>query len=66
MTEKAKNFLRGVATTVRMWPNTKSAGLRFLERSDAEALYRDWEKVGGDIRSAMEQHEHEHEHEQEQ
>lgn len=49
MSEKVKNWLRGAGSLVQIWPDTSTrARERFLQRSDAEALYGDWQRVGGD------------------
>ena len=57
MSEKVKNWLRGAGSLVQIWPDTESEmRKRFLQRSDAEALYGDWQRVGGDIIEAAEKY----------
>ena len=57
MNKKVKNWLRGAGTLVQIWPDTASEMReRFLQRSDAEALYGDWQRVGDDIRKAIGQY----------
>ena len=60
MSKKLKNLLKGAASIFEIYPNT-SARLRkrFLERTDAEALYSDWQKIGNDIRRTTEKYERE-------
>ncbi|MCY4210982.1 MAG: hypothetical protein OXD47_02330, partial [Gammaproteobacteria bacterium] len=58
MGKKIRNWLRGAATTVELWPDTSSRlKQEFLNRSDKEALFQDWQRVGNDIRTAMGKHE---------
>jgi len=57
MSKKIRNWLNGVSTVMTIWPDTGSRmRTRFLERSDAEALYGDWEKVGQGIKGATERY----------
>ncbi len=57
MSEKVKNWLRGAGSLVQIWPDTSTrVRERFLQRSDAEALYGDWQRVGDDIRKAIGQY----------
>ena len=60
MKEKMKHFLRGVVSAFTLYPDT-SARMRerFLQRSDAEALYGDWQRVGNDINTAIRKYESE-------
>ncbi len=60
MIGKIKNLLRGASTVMSLYPNTgDELRMRFLDRSDAEALHDDWVKVGEDLRKAMSQYEQE-------
>lgn len=60
MGKKIKNWLRGAATTVDLWPDTASRMKQeFLHRSDKEALYQDWQRIGNDIKIAIGKHEQE-------
>ncbi len=55
--DKIKNLLHGASTIINLCPNTRDdLRMRFLERSDAEALHSDWAKVGEDLRKALDQY----------
>ena len=59
MGKKIKNWLRGAVSTVRLYPDTSSKmAEEFLQRSDSEALYRDWQRIGNDINTAIGIYEH--------
>ena len=59
MGKKIKNWLRGAASTVQLWPDTSSRMKEvFLQRSDSEALYHDWQRIGNDITTAIGKYEH--------
>lgn len=58
--ERAKHWLKGASTVLVLFPNTATRmRKRFLERSDAEALAGDWQRVGDDLRSAIGKYEDE-------
>lgn len=60
MAEAIKHFLYGASSVFQIWPNTGDRlRERFLDRTDEEALYHDWEKVGNDMKSAMGTYDHE-------
>lgn len=60
MSKKLKNWLRGATSVLQLRPDTSSKMReRFLQQSAAEALYRDWERIGSDIRTATGKYEHE-------
>ena len=57
MNKKVKNWLRGAASVAQIWPDTSTRVREMLpRRTDAEALYGDWQRVGGDIRKAIGQY----------
>ena len=59
MGKKIKNWLRGAASTVQLQPDTSSRMTEvFLQRSDSEALYHDWQRIGNDIKIAIGKYEH--------
>ena len=56
---KIKNYSRGVLSTLQLWPDTSSRMKElFLNRTDSEALYQDWQYVGSYIRNASRKYEH--------
>lgn len=58
--ERFKHWLKGASTVLVLFPDTTTRmRKRFLERSDAEALAGDWQRVGDDLRSAIGQYEDE-------
>lgn len=60
MSKSIRNWLNGASTAMAIWPDIGARmRKRFLERSDAEALYGDWKKVGQDIQTATERYEQE-------
>lgn len=52
--ETLKNLLRGASTVLDIFPPPRrvDVGRGIINRSDAEALRGDWEKVGGALRKA--------------
>ena len=59
MEKKIKNWLRGAASTVQLRPDTSTRMTEvFLHRSDSEALYHDWQRIGNDIKTAIRKYEH--------
>lgn len=55
--EKSKHWLKGASTVLVLFPDTATRmRKRFLERTDAEALASDWQRVGDDLRSAIRKH----------
>jgi len=60
MGRKIINWINGASSIMEVWPDTESRmKSRFLQRSDSEAIYRDWQNVGKDIKAATEKYEHE-------
>ena len=60
MGEKLKNWLRGATSVLQLHPDTSSKMReKFLQRSAADALYHDWERIGNDIRTATGRYEYE-------
>ena len=58
--ERAKHWLKGASTVLVLFPDTTTRmRKRFLERSDAEALAEDWQRVGDDLRRTIGQYEDE-------
>ena len=58
--ERAKHWMRGASTVLVLFPDTATRmRKRFLERTDAEALAGDWQRVGDDLRSAIRKYEDE-------
>lgn len=58
--ERAKHWLRGASTVLVLFPDTGTRmRKRFLERSDAEALAGDWQRVGDDLRNAIRKYDEE-------
>lgn len=58
--ERAKHWLKGASTVLVLFPDTGTRmRRRFLERTDAEALAGDWQRVGDDLRSAIRKYEDE-------
>lgn len=58
--EKAKHWLKGASTVLVLFPDTGTRlRKRFLERTDAEALAGDWQRVGDDLRSAIRKYDEE-------
>lgn len=58
--EKFNHWLRGASTVLVLFPDTATRmRKRFLERSDAEALAGDWQRVGDDLRSAIRKYDEE-------
>lgn len=58
--ERAKHWLRGASTVLVLFPDTATRmRKRFPERTDAEALAGDWQRVGDDLRSAIRKYEDE-------
>lgn len=58
--ERAKHWLKGASTVLVLFPDTGTRmRKRFLERSDAEALAGDWQRVGDDLQSAIRKYEDE-------
>lgn len=49
-----RNFVRGVGSTVDLWPVPRSyqVNLGFME-ADVDALRGDWERVGSDLAAAL-------------
>lgn len=58
--EKFKYWLKGASTVLVLFPDTTTEmRKRFLDRTDAEALAGDWQRVGDDLRSAIRKYEEE-------
>lgn len=58
--EKSKHWLKGASTVLVLFPDTATRlRKRFLERTDAEALAGDWQRVGDDLRNAIRKYEDE-------
>ena len=58
--EKFKYWLKGASTVLVLFPDTTTrVRKRFLERSVAEALAGDWQRVENDLRSAIRKYEDE-------
>ena len=58
--ERFNHWLKGASTVLVLFPDTTTEmRKRFLERTDAEALAGDWQRVGDDLRSAIGQYEDE-------
>ncbi len=58
--EKFNHWLRGASTVLVLFPDTATRmRKRFPERTDAEALAGDWQRVGDDLRSAIRKYEDE-------
>lgn len=58
--ERAKYWLKGASTVLVLFPDTTTrVRKRFLERSIAEALASDWQRVENDLRSAIRKYEDE-------
>lgn len=56
--EKVSCWLKGAASILVLFPDTTDRmRKRFLERSDAEALAEDWQRVGDDLRTAIRKYE---------
>lgn len=56
MTEKIKNYLRGMTSVYQIHPASRRYTKKKLPsfQDDAKALAGDWQRVGGYIRYAME------------
>ena len=54
--EKFSYWLKGASTVLVLFPDTRK---RFLERTDAEALAGDWQRVGDDLWNAIRKYEDE-------
>ncbi len=49
-----KNFLKGMGSALDLFPeNRKKKGFTLPTHSDAEAIRKDWEKVGEDIQDKI-------------
>ena len=60
MKERFKHWLKGASTVLVLFPDTATRmRKRFLERSVAEALAGDWQRVGDDLRSAIRKYDEE-------
>ena len=58
--EKFKYWLKGASTVLVLFPDTATEmRKRFLDRTDAEALAGDWQRVGDDLRSAIRKYDEE-------
>ena len=58
--ERAKHWLKGASTVLVLFPDTATRmRKRFPERTDAEALAGDWQRVGDDLRNAIRKYEDE-------
>ena len=58
--EKFKYWLKGASTVLVLFPDTATRmRKRFPERTDAEALAGDWQRVGDDLRNAIRKYEDE-------
>ena len=58
--EKFKYWLKGASTVLVLFPDTTTEmRKRFLDRTDAEALAGDWQRVGDDLRSATRKYDEE-------
>lgn len=58
--ERAKHWMRGASTVLVLFPDTAARmRKRFPERSDAEALAGDWQRVGDDLRNAIRKYDEE-------
>ena len=58
--EKFKYWLKGASTVLVLFPDTTTEmRKRFLDRTDAEALAGDWQRVGDDLWSAIRKYEDE-------
>lgn len=57
MSRKLKNFIRGAGSVANVWPTPAEnhIGEGLLERTDAEALRSDWEAIGRDLWSSINQ-----------
>lgn len=53
LNRKASSLLKGAATVVSINPRMSRRVEVILNRSNSQALARDWNAVGGDIRAAM-------------
>lgn len=53
LNRKASSLLKGAATVVSINPRMSRRVEVILNRSNTQALARDWNAVGGDIRAAM-------------
>lgn len=53
LNRKASSLLKGAATVVSVNPCMSRRVEVILNRSNTQALARDWNAVGGDIRAAM-------------
>lgn len=54
MGKNIKHWLRGAASTIQLRPDTASRMKEeFLQRTDSEALYHDWQRIGNDIKTAI-------------
>ena len=59
MGKNIKNWLRGASSSLELWPDTSSRMKEeFLHRTDSEALSRDWQRIGNDIKTAIGKYEH--------
>lgn len=58
--ERAKHWLKGASTVLVLFPDTGTRmRKRFPERTDAEALAGDWQRVGDDLRNAIRKYDEE-------
>lgn len=52
--ERSRHWLKGASTVLVLFPDTATRmRKRFLERTDAEALAGDWQRVGDDLWNAI-------------
>jgi hypothetical protein len=49
-----KDFLQGVGSVLTLYPPENGARLHLPQESDEDAIRRDWETVGNDIRFGIE------------
>jgi len=55
MNSKFKNILIGMSSALVIMPTGTVAQIRPPQKNDAENLANDWQQVGDDLRSAMNQ-----------
>ena len=55
MNDKFKNILIGMGSALVIMPTGSVSQIRLPQKNDAENLASDWQQVGCDLRSAMNQ-----------
>jgi len=53
LTKRQSNLIAGAGTVLNIAPKSNFGRLRQFDRTDVAALRGDWEKVGGDLRAAI-------------